>query len=188
MNNCYLCLQLQRLRDAAHFPHRRSLSDIHDLEHHFCRDFACCGQTLGDLHDLLEHYEECHVRLEEEDRMTVDITENAQNMQDVIVSDDINMTRIMTPPKFGLKRLNLEDNESLQPISPLLSPALKKMNPIVINGNAVSLPPDRPEYLHIDSINLPSSFSACSTPSSAKIFLPGAGLVEASSPLAPFYN
>jgi len=176
------------LRDAAHFPHRRSLSDIHDLEHHFCRDFACCGQTLGDLHDLLEHYEECHVRLEEEDRMTVDITENAQNMEDVIVSDDINMTRIMTPPKFGLKRLNLEDNESLQPISPRAITGLEENEPDSHKRQrSVPLPPDRPEYLHIDSINLPSSFSACSTPSSlGEDFLARAGLVEASSPLAPF--
>lgn len=38
-----------------------------ELEASFCRDFACCGLILEDLHDLLQHYEECHVRLEEEE-------------------------------------------------------------------------------------------------------------------------
>ncbi|KAJ1985461.1 Transcriptional regulator of ribosomal biogenesis proteins [Dimargaris cristalligena] len=35
-----------------------------ELETTFCRDFSCCGLVLEDLHDLLQHYEECHVRLE----------------------------------------------------------------------------------------------------------------------------
>lgn len=38
-----------------------------ELEATFCRDFACCGLILDDLHDLLQHYEECHVRLEEDE-------------------------------------------------------------------------------------------------------------------------
>ncbi|KAK9761564.1 Transcriptional regulator of ribosomal biogenesis proteins, partial [Basidiobolus ranarum] len=33
-----------------------------DLEGSFCRDFSCCGLVLEDLHDLLQHFEECHVR------------------------------------------------------------------------------------------------------------------------------
>lgn len=37
------------------------------MEASFCRDFACCGLILEDLHDLLQHYEECHVRLEDEE-------------------------------------------------------------------------------------------------------------------------
>ncbi|RUS15391.1 hypothetical protein BC938DRAFT_476971, partial [Jimgerdemannia flammicorona] len=38
-----------------------------ELEAAFCRDFSCCGLVLEDLHDLLQHYEECHVRFEEDD-------------------------------------------------------------------------------------------------------------------------
>lgn len=38
-----------------------------ELETAFCRDFYCCGLTLLDLHDLLQHYEECHVRFEEDE-------------------------------------------------------------------------------------------------------------------------
>lgn len=36
------------------------------LEISFCKDFNCCGVVLHDLHDLCRHYEEAHVRLEEE--------------------------------------------------------------------------------------------------------------------------
>ncbi|KAJ1673994.1 Transcriptional regulator of ribosomal biogenesis proteins, partial [Spiromyces aspiralis] len=39
----------------------------HDIESSFCRDFTCCGLLLNDLHDLLQHYEECHVRFEDDD-------------------------------------------------------------------------------------------------------------------------
>ena len=37
------------------------------LETTFCRNFTCCNQQLDDLHDLLQHYEECHVRFGEGD-------------------------------------------------------------------------------------------------------------------------
>ncbi|KAI8047244.1 uncharacterized protein B0P05DRAFT_481840 [Gilbertella persicaria] len=43
-----------------------------DLEASFCRDFACCGLILNDLHDLLQHYEECHVRLEDDESSLFD--------------------------------------------------------------------------------------------------------------------
>ena len=42
-------------RDLAHFA---------GLEDRFCKDFQCCGKQLGDLHDLLQHFEENHVCLE----------------------------------------------------------------------------------------------------------------------------
>ncbi|KAI9351149.1 hypothetical protein DFJ73DRAFT_760217 [Zopfochytrium polystomum] len=42
-------------RDLAHFS---------VLEDRFCKDFACCGISLATLHDLLQHFEECHVRVE----------------------------------------------------------------------------------------------------------------------------
>ncbi|KAG0347860.1 Transcriptional regulator of ribosomal biogenesis protein [Podila humilis] len=38
-----------------------------DLEANYCTNFSCCGQILGDLHALLQHYEEAHVRFEEDD-------------------------------------------------------------------------------------------------------------------------
>ncbi|KAF9143165.1 hypothetical protein BGX30_001193 [Mortierella sp. GBA39] len=38
-----------------------------DLEANYCKNFSCCGLTLNDLHALLQHYEEAHVRFEEDD-------------------------------------------------------------------------------------------------------------------------
>ncbi|KAI0771312.1 hypothetical protein BD413DRAFT_476260 [Trametes elegans] len=31
------------------------------LDHSFCSNFSCCGQTLPDLHHLIDHFEEEHV-------------------------------------------------------------------------------------------------------------------------------
>lgn len=36
------------------------------LEANFCKDFSCCGLVLDDLHDLLQHYEDHHVKIEDE--------------------------------------------------------------------------------------------------------------------------
>ncbi|KAG0250799.1 Transcriptional regulator of ribosomal biogenesis protein, partial [Mortierella polycephala] len=45
------------------------LGDVYqrDLEANYCKNFSCCGLTLGDLHALLQHYEESHVHFEEDD-------------------------------------------------------------------------------------------------------------------------
>ncbi|CAO3667750.1 unnamed protein product [Umbelopsis vinacea] len=42
-----------------------------DLETTFCRNFSCCGLVLQDLHDLLQHYEESHVRFEDDDNLAL---------------------------------------------------------------------------------------------------------------------
>lgn len=38
-----------------------SFDQKQELEKEFCRDFVCCGLNLGNLHQLLEHYEEYHM-------------------------------------------------------------------------------------------------------------------------------
>jgi len=43
-------------------PSYHSSSYLPKLEANFMRDFACCGQTLATLHDLLQHYEESHAQ------------------------------------------------------------------------------------------------------------------------------
>ncbi|KAF9112534.1 hypothetical protein BGX27_003213 [Mortierella sp. AM989] len=71
--------QLRRPSFFAPFPYGQSPQqfdssprrggDVYqrDLEANYCTNFSCCGLTLGDLHALLQHYEESHVRFEEED-------------------------------------------------------------------------------------------------------------------------
>lgn len=46
-------------------------SSFSRLETTFCRNFTCCGKSLDDLHDLLQHYEECHVKFEDDDMASV---------------------------------------------------------------------------------------------------------------------
>lgn len=41
-------------------PSFHSSSYLPKLEASFFKDFSCCGNTLPSLHDLLQHYEECH--------------------------------------------------------------------------------------------------------------------------------
>ncbi|KAI8993615.1 hypothetical protein BDB01DRAFT_776928 [Pilobolus umbonatus] len=48
-----------------------------ELEASFCRDFACCGLILNDLHELLQHYEECHVRIEDDENSLFDESEDS---------------------------------------------------------------------------------------------------------------
>lgn len=38
-----------------------------EVEQNFCSDFVCCGVMLPDLHALLQHYEESHVKMEDVD-------------------------------------------------------------------------------------------------------------------------
>ncbi|KAF9926362.1 Transcriptional regulator of ribosomal biogenesis protein [Linnemannia zychae] len=54
------------LQDFSSSPRR---GDVYqrDLEANYCKNFSCCGLTLGDLHALLQHYEEAHVHFEEDD-------------------------------------------------------------------------------------------------------------------------
>ncbi|KAJ3031941.1 UNVERIFIED_CONTAM: Transcriptional regulator of ribosomal biogenesis proteins [Siphonaria sp. JEL0065] len=43
---------------------QRDLQQFAMLEDKFCKDFTCCGIPLDSMHDLLQHYEEFHVRVE----------------------------------------------------------------------------------------------------------------------------
>ncbi|KAF8977688.1 hypothetical protein BGZ46_007184 [Entomortierella lignicola] len=51
-----------------------------EVETAFCRDFYCCGLRLLDLHDLLQHYEECHVYFQDDGDL--DITEDESDFLD----------------------------------------------------------------------------------------------------------
>ncbi|KAG0218123.1 Transcriptional regulator of ribosomal biogenesis protein [Mortierella sp. NVP41] len=54
------------IQDYSSSPRR---GDVYqrELEDNYCKNFSCCGLTLGDLHALLQHYEEAHVRFEADD-------------------------------------------------------------------------------------------------------------------------
>ncbi|KAF9997083.1 hypothetical protein BGZ79_009188 [Entomortierella chlamydospora] len=77
-----------------------------DFETAFCRDFYCCGTTLCDLHDLLQHYEECHVRFEEEEEDEYD--NEYDDMDDTFGSGD---SECCDEDRPLTKRQALESNE-----------------------------------------------------------------------------
>jgi transcription factor SFP1 len=45
------------------------------------RDFSCCGQTLPTLHDLLQHYEECHAQQTPQSLRTATQHQQARDQQ-----------------------------------------------------------------------------------------------------------
>ncbi|KAJ3415865.1 Transcriptional regulator of ribosomal biogenesis proteins [Chytridiales sp. JEL 0842] len=60
----YLALHLAPRSPLMGPSPSRDLEQFNDLEDEFFKDFMCCGLTLDSLHDLLQHFEECHVRVE----------------------------------------------------------------------------------------------------------------------------
>ncbi|KAJ3286504.1 hypothetical protein HK104_008996 [Borealophlyctis nickersoniae] len=73
-------LILSPSRDLAHFA---------GLEDKFCKDFSCCGTNLENLHELLQHFEECHVRIESDIEDDEDLPFEFESMdEDADMSDD----------------------------------------------------------------------------------------------------
>ncbi|KAI3652521.1 hypothetical protein MP228_001946 [Amoeboaphelidium protococcarum] len=56
-----------QLNDICLLAHDNSYADVQRLEDEFCKDFTCCGRVLADMHELLQHYEEHHVLIEDSD-------------------------------------------------------------------------------------------------------------------------
>lgn len=59
-------------------PSYHSSSYLPKLEANFMRDFACCGQTLPTLHDLLQHYEESHAQQTPQSLRTLSAAQRAR--------------------------------------------------------------------------------------------------------------
>jgi transcription factor SFP1 len=62
-------------------PSYHSSSYLPKLEANFMRDFSCCGHTLPTLHDLLQHYEECHAQQTPQSLRTATAQQQGQNHQ-----------------------------------------------------------------------------------------------------------
>ncbi|KAJ3163852.1 hypothetical protein HDU88_006188 [Geranomyces variabilis] len=77
-------------RDLAHFA---------GLEDNFCKDFFCCGVNLGNLHDLLQHFEECHVRVESDVDEDDDLPFEFESMDEM--DTDLSDGSGSSPPTFS---------------------------------------------------------------------------------------
>ncbi|KAM3588599.1 Transcription factor sfp1 [Umbelopsis sp. WA50703] len=101
-------------------------------------------------------------------------------MDDAIVSPNLEVTRATTP-LLGLKRMNQEESDHLQPIAPS---AISNIDTSHGHKRQRSVPPDL-SPLTIDTMTIPTSYSATATPTSlGEDFLARAGLDVASSTLA----
>ena len=54
------------LDTIEYYPYQTAEREESQVEEELCSDFVCCGVTLPNLHALLSHYEESHVRMEDE--------------------------------------------------------------------------------------------------------------------------
>ncbi|KAG0089540.1 hypothetical protein BGZ92_004603 [Podila epicladia] len=59
-------MDLSSARFESDFQPTPDNGHAREFETAFCRDFSCCGLRLVDMHHLLQHYEECHVRFEDD--------------------------------------------------------------------------------------------------------------------------
>jgi len=62
-------------------PSYHSSSYLPKLEANFMRDFSCCGKTLPTLHDLLQHYEECHAQQTPQSLRTASAVQQSRDTQ-----------------------------------------------------------------------------------------------------------
>ena len=89
------------------------------LEANFCKDFSCCGLILDDLHHLLQHYEDHHVRLEDDMSYTnvADIETSTHASHGNSTRPDINQLKrkAMLDMQFHLQQHELTSRASMEP-------------------------------------------------------------------------
>lgn len=81
-----------------------------EMEESFCSNFVCCGQYLPDLHALLQHYEDCHVRFEASQSVEVmddygrassAVMQNGNNME---TDESVTAGVLKKSPRHGKRR------------------------------------------------------------------------------------
>ncbi|CEP08405.1 hypothetical protein [Parasitella parasitica] len=109
--------------ELANSPSQYSKSDSYDqkqeLENNFCRDFACCGLQLNNLHQLLEHYEEYHLSRragEDDDRDQLQLKSTVS--LDPYQTGSIMQNSFTHPPKKHLTIADLNMLENAQRYAP----------------------------------------------------------------------
>ncbi|KAF9968934.1 hypothetical protein BGZ73_009012 [Actinomortierella ambigua] len=95
-----------------------------DLETNYCKNFSCCGLTLNDLHALLQHYEEAHVRFEDDDMHPAGSFDD----EDWSTSSE----SVPSSPQAAVKQLNHHYNNQL------LNNPIKTANPPTLAAAAAA--------------------------------------------------
>ncbi|CDH59064.1 hypothetical protein RO3G_08482 [Lichtheimia corymbifera JMRC:FSU:9682] len=161
--------------DAYDFQLCAPQSDVKDafesreLEASFCRDFSCCGLVLSDLHDLLQHYEECHVRLEEDESSLYDDDSSsfwspASSVPSSPTLDDDSTDALKKKAAAYLSDLYNSNSTTLSPLT-LACPT--KEDDVAGNFDSIATPPLTPS-----TPTAPSSASSASSVVSDEAPLP----------------
>ncbi|KAJ3065043.1 hypothetical protein HK102_008041, partial [Quaeritorhiza haematococci] len=97
----------------------RDLEHFAGLEDRFCKDFTCCGLTLDNLHDLLQHFEECHVHVESDVDEDDDLPFEFDGVDDMDTDMDTDMapSSSVNSTPIGVKVNNATDISPPQAIA-----------------------------------------------------------------------
>ncbi|KAE8229962.1 hypothetical protein CF326_g5049 [Tilletia indica] len=111
-----------------------STSYTHKLDSNFCRSFQCCGKELGDLHELLAHYEEEHTKDDFDDDFT-ECMDDAMSDDGSSRSSKSPSPRMINSTPALLKRKGFDTGEDLDPMdSPLTASKKRSYGSFSLNG------------------------------------------------------
>lgn len=60
-----------------------------NLEADYCKDYSCCGNVLPTLHDLLRHYEEAHILMEQPEMPQPEGKKSRPELMEAVLTNDV---------------------------------------------------------------------------------------------------
>jgi len=115
-------LHAELINSPSQYSKLDSYDQKQELENKFCRDFACCGLQLNNLHQLLEHYEAYHLahnNNHSNNSCSEDEDKDQLHLKSVIAFDPMQAESFMQyhntpPPKRHLTTVDLNMLENAQ--------------------------------------------------------------------------
>ncbi|KAI8642503.1 hypothetical protein BD408DRAFT_178659 [Parasitella parasitica] len=116
-------LNAELVNSPSQYSKLDSYDQKQELENNFCRDFACCGLQLNNLHQLLEHYEEYHLARNSNSSCSEDEERDQLQLRSMIPLDLFQAGSFMQnsctpPPKKHLTIADLNMLENAQKYAP----------------------------------------------------------------------
>ncbi|KAL1919247.1 uncharacterized protein VTP21DRAFT_1939 [Calcarisporiella thermophila] len=100
--------------------------ELAQLEASFCRDFQCCNIQLSDMHDLLQHWEEFHVKFDEDDEQYSVYPDEDEESEDCSAPSSpvlLPRRKAEDEPALSRKRAYSNSNPDFFPIAKRMHPA-----------------------------------------------------------------
>jgi len=135
-------------------------AQLQTLEANFLRDFSCCWQTFPTLHDLLQHYEECHAQQTSQSLRTATTVQQLDATQQpnkaAVPKQAAISVQSQTPEKLACDASSwddldttmiepIQDPEALQNIDMITEPTSSFIiNEVLFVPQLPQVPPNRP--------------------------------------------